>query len=423
MKIVISGSYGYGDLGDEAILDCMIRRLREEIPGVEIFVLSSNPEDTFYRHKVKSYYSFAGLQMELRKLFLKIAEHLLFANIFNSSILSFCSDKKFKQTIKILSSSDLVISGGGGYLNEFFITDITARFLELYIAHLLGKPFVIYAQTIGPFFTQKMRILANFVFQNAALITVRDKVSANFLKEIGVKRVPIIVTTDEAVLTSSADSHRIDTIMEHEKVETSFPLIAIAPRYWMGSKLRRAYEQKPRIRNVYQTYRSVLARVADHLIEELGAHIIFIPFHIYKPGSKKDDRIIAKEIFSTMKHQHNATVITGDYSPSETMGLVQKAEMMIGTRFHSIVFAICSYRPAIGISYWFKIDEFMRELELADYVCDIDDLEEDIILDKAIKAWAYREDISCKLKNKAIELKSRALLNATYVANFVRSLV
>ena len=51
LRVGISGSYGGLNLGDEAILQCMVTQLRESMP-VEITVFSRDPEDTSRRHAV-----------------------------------------------------------------------------------------------------------------------------------------------------------------------------------------------------------------------------------------------------------------------------------------------------------------------------------------------------------------------------------
>ncbi len=51
-KVGIVGSYGGLNLGDEAIVQCIIRQLRRSLP-VEKTVLSRNTKDTRARHRVE----------------------------------------------------------------------------------------------------------------------------------------------------------------------------------------------------------------------------------------------------------------------------------------------------------------------------------------------------------------------------------
>ena len=53
-KILISGYYGFNNIGDESILRTVIDNLREKLPDVDITVLSQDPEQTAEKFGVKS---------------------------------------------------------------------------------------------------------------------------------------------------------------------------------------------------------------------------------------------------------------------------------------------------------------------------------------------------------------------------------
>jgi len=54
VKIVISGYYGFGNAGDEAILEAMVRDLRALAPGARLVVLSADPAATAARCGVEA---------------------------------------------------------------------------------------------------------------------------------------------------------------------------------------------------------------------------------------------------------------------------------------------------------------------------------------------------------------------------------
>ena len=56
MNIVISGFYGLGNTGDEAILEAIIYNLRDELENPDITVFSLSPEKTAREHEVHSIY-------------------------------------------------------------------------------------------------------------------------------------------------------------------------------------------------------------------------------------------------------------------------------------------------------------------------------------------------------------------------------
>ena len=53
-KILISGYYGFNNIGDESILRTVIDNLREKLPQVDITVLSQSPAQTAEKYGVKA---------------------------------------------------------------------------------------------------------------------------------------------------------------------------------------------------------------------------------------------------------------------------------------------------------------------------------------------------------------------------------
>ena len=52
--ILVAGYYGFGNVGDEAILSAILTDLRKQREGLEFIVISSNPEETAASHNVRS---------------------------------------------------------------------------------------------------------------------------------------------------------------------------------------------------------------------------------------------------------------------------------------------------------------------------------------------------------------------------------
>ena len=117
-KIIISGYYGFGNLGDEAILISIIDRLNAEIENPEIVVLYTKAES----EQLKVY-------KNVRCVY-RMNPLAIFFEMINA---------------------DLVISGGGGLLQDS--TGFTTVFYYLAIVKMalfLKKKILFYAQGIGP---------------------------------------------------------------------------------------------------------------------------------------------------------------------------------------------------------------------------------------------------------------------------------
>jgi len=109
MKVVLSGFYGFGNMGDEAILQSIIDNLRLRWPDIEITVFSFSPEETGQKHSVQSLYR--GWRRETIK------------------------------KIRALREADVLISGGGGLLQDAYATGIISGPLPYYLLIVLWRSF------------------------------------------------------------------------------------------------------------------------------------------------------------------------------------------------------------------------------------------------------------------------------------------
>ena len=164
-RIVIAGYHGFGNTGDEAILQATLGEFRRVAPGLEFTVLSSNPPLTAATYGVRSI-----LRTDPRAI------------------------------IREMKASDMFLLGGGSLLQ-----DVTSTRSLLYYLGLLwcGKRFtgkaMVFANGLGPINMPLGRLLSREVLESVDLITLRDRDSADTLRSLGVSRQPII-TADPAFM-------------------------------------------------------------------------------------------------------------------------------------------------------------------------------------------------------------------------------
>src|SRR5690606_31940136 len=162
VKIVISGYYGFGNAGDEAILEAMVRDLRALAPGARLVVLSADPAATAAR---------CGVEAVPRT-------HL-------------------PSVLGALRGADLFISGGGSLLQDATSWRSVPYYAGLMrLARWMGVPVFVYAQGIGPLRRPWLRRLAARVLNGAAEVTVRDRLSYEMLLELGVNPAAVTITAD-----------------------------------------------------------------------------------------------------------------------------------------------------------------------------------------------------------------------------------
>lgn len=181
-RVLISGYYGFGNLGDELILRAILNDVRSVDPEGEITVLSVDPMRTAERFAVRAVHRTSPLDL-----------------------------------VWSLRRCDLFISGGGTLLQDATSRRSLWYYLTiLALAQRMGKRTMIYSQGVGPLLYPMDRRLTRRVLENVDAITLRDEESRKALEEIGLKH-SVIVTADPVLSLvepgTTRDVHRIGWVL------------------------------------------------------------------------------------------------------------------------------------------------------------------------------------------------------------------
>lgn len=111
-----------------------------------------------------------------------------------------------------------------------------------------------------------------------------------------------------------------------------------------------------------------LADIVD-FFADLGYKILLIPFQTRRSNNKaENDLVILEEVFQMTKHKDKVKIVHGE-SPSETLLHMSSLDFFIGTRYHSVLFALRYGIPTCAIAYRPKVRSLMEEYyDLRDYV-------------------------------------------------------
>jgi len=357
--IIISGYYGFGNAGDEAILSAMISSLKHFIPDADITVISANPRKTLREHGVKSIH-----RKDIWKIF------------------------------SCMESASLFISGGGGLIQDVTSFQSLAYYLGMiFIAKLMGKKAMIFAQGIGPVNTRAGKLLTRLVANSLNLITVRDQNSRRILRQLGVNKPPIIITADPVLALEPAPTDRILEIMSKEGIPSNGLKIAISARPWPTAV----------------DFPMTLAKVADIFVEREKAFPVLFPFQ------RAQDTQVCREIAHLMKHP--AKIIENEYNASEMLGLIGKMDMLIGMRLHSVIFSALMNVSMIGVAYDPKVKSFLERIS-APYI-SLEKLTEENLQEAAMSLWSRRNNFIDELKGKVEILREHSMENFRIVSELL----
>ena len=124
-----------------------------------------------------------------------------------------------------IKSADLVVVSGGDILGDYGDEAIRHYLFPVAVAQTLGKPVYVFAQSISPHSTEEMRRFVGRHLERAALVTVRERLSYDYVKSLGA-RVPVRLTADPAFLLQPSRGERVAAILKKEGLEGS-------PRPWI----------------------------------------------------------------------------------------------------------------------------------------------------------------------------------------------
>ena len=322
---VISGYYGFGNLGDESLLDIIATSIARRMPGVRVAALAHRPRRATAMTGLKciSRYNYFSVSRNLRR-------------------------------------AALLISGGGSLLQ-----DATSRRNLLYYAGIIrmaehrNTKVCVLANGIGPIEYGYDRKFAKKALDSAEFISLRDTGSLGELEEIGVKgKNSIRVTSDPAFLIDPADEKKLSAVRESAGLSERYFAVSVRPLTKRNKGSKEALTGKD------MEIAGAVARVAAEISRETGMTALVIPMQ------EAQDTEMCRETAHEAERLGCRTVTYAPESAGVLCGLLGGAEFLIGMRLHSIIFASSSATPVIGLSYDPKISSLMKDLG-QDYVIDL----------------------------------------------------
>lgn len=307
--VLICGAYGKGNAGDDAILEAICSQLRSIDSDLPLYVLSRTPTATERRYRIGAIYTFHPLAYLHRMRRVK-----------------------------------LYISGGGS-----LIQDVTsARSLFYYLsslrsAHKLGCKTLMYGCGIGPVSSKNLRRAGRTIDRCADLITLRDALSPEVLRQMGVSRPEVRVTADPALLLDPASQDKVDSLLLTNGIAPDGKYLMFALRPWPG----------------FHEQIGTFAACAEYAWKKYGLTPVFCAFE-----PKRD--IPAAQQVAALLHCPYHILSTPD-NGALIVGLMGRMQAIVAMRLHALIFAAGQGVPLIGIVYDPKVSGFLDYLGQSRY--------------------------------------------------------
>jgi polysaccharide pyruvyl transferase CsaB len=288
VRFLISGYYGFGNLGDEALLRELVSQLKTRYPLAAIDVLSQHPAETAHRFNVAS-----TPRMDLGAV------------------------------RKAVERSDVVLSGAGGLLQT-----ATSFKSLLYYAGIIrtgvraGKRTMIFAQSVGPLDFWGRQTVRECC-KGIAGATVRDERSRALLASI---------------LPAVAVERTADLVFLYDPPETAVDLTT----YGLGPESEPLVVVAARKTAQFEAVAATIASAVDRLASEHGAQVAFVPF-----GGQGD----AESATTIIRKCRSKPALVELDDLDAVAAAIARARLVIGVRLHALILAARFGVPFLPIAY------------------------------------------------------------------------
>ncbi len=392
-NLIVSGWFGCGNAGDDAIMEGIVRTVRELRDPPEVAVLSYDPEGTEAAFGIRAH-------PHLPTGFLRCGQSAV-----NGSL---------GRTIRAFRWADLFLLGGGGFLSDWQKEAPWLWLRQLLLAKALGKVTMLYGLGIGPFLTDRgKRLTRCIVNRYADYITVRDEKSKQWLLDIGCD-VEITVTGDPALSlnpSAAAGGAILKDMGLHDVPLLGINAIPLFYSKEWGVQLNR-----------YTVLTDRLIDIVRNIVLDLDVHVLGIPF-------MRMDRDLLETIAAEVGGE-KVHVMDHRLAPGALLAVIGHLDAMIGMRYHSLLFAAMMATPFYGIVYHHKGAELVRTMKMDKFAQEIGDgtqardrdLDPETIADRIRHLLSHRDEIGKEIASNMKGLRVREKQNQKILHRAVEGL-
>lgn len=375
MRVGIIGWYGYGNLGDEILLEVMITEVSKFVKKDNIVVFSERPACVEKVHNIKSI------------------------------IIGY--EGKLGEFIDALEKVDIVIWGGGGSFSDWQKEALPNIFKIISIAKALDKKVFLYSVGCGPINTDNGKRVMQEICKLSDFVTVRDQGTFGLLRDIGCCDVSL--TSDPAVIYEN--SMILKPLL---KKDTRIINLGICVSYLFNNE-----ELWPGQYEKFLVYKNSMVELIGKVTDKYPRiKISFIPVF-------PKDEDFAKELMKDLNLKN--AVLRPNVKYDETLSNLAKMDVIISTRLHAIILSSLFGIPSIGLIMHSKIFYYLHQIGLSDFGVDLGDglqwSKFDFNIEKILHDFDYilnnNVEIEKVIKNGVKKMVAKQVVNRKILQNLL----
>jgi polysaccharide pyruvyl transferase WcaK-like protein len=396
-RILIGGvPFGCDNVGDEAILECIVGILRHDCPGARLTVSTNDGPATARKLGVETLELFGFSPPYSRT---RMAEALRSHDAFvwgGATGLSDYPEIPLGMLRLAREAGRTTVLWGVGMnseLNPVWYTLLPGRRRTLlqWLSRCTGGRFdAVRAEEQRRQGRARQRICQEL--SQASLVVLRDEPSLREVRRCG----PLpgaLVGADSALLLEP-------TPLEQVRLPEATRRFLSAP----GRKVGLCVSAQREIRD-----RAGLVAMLDRLVDEGQARIVFVPMN------PLTDALLMRGLREAMRQPEQAVVVEGRYEPGEILAVAGTLDVIASSRLHLLILASILHVPIIGISRGSKVDNFLEPFGLTSVgsveTCDFGRLESEfrrLLAERAgfdRRSREVRQELLARLERARLRLR------------------
>lgn len=403
MKVIITGVTGFRNRGVEAMVWVSTRQLLKYLPQCHIEVITETPDydRPLEKNELVRYKSLASLYEIKNKIFDKTSKYY----------------PPLSPDYSIFQGASMVIASGGDvFSSDYGVSFLKEQLKPLKLALHAKIPVCFLAQSIGPFKTRKEELIWLEVAKESSLITVREKLSYEYLTEkLGLSKDLVKHTADPAFILEPSSKEHLEKLKTYFRISSDTPTIAITPSQGITKYTKKSNK------NNYEHHLDCWQKTVEMIINEFEANVLIIP-HVHDGRYENDDPIIATNLLHRLNFDERVKMVGENLCASEYKALISSCDMVISERMHSCIAGLSSGVCTIPIGYSVKARGIMGDIfgdNHTDLVIPFPDFisEDQEISNNVIRhGWQNRQQISQQIQDVLPTIKQRAENNYKLIA-------
>jgi polysaccharide pyruvyl transferase WcaK-like protein len=403
-RVALLHHTGCGNLGDDAILDVVVRNIRKRWKNAEITILSMNPQDTAERHGVRCF--------PLRRFQWKFGTNVAApqSQAKGSRLASWFARTRtalmkipramwgeaafLLNSLRLLRSFDVMVVSGGGQLTERGgpWSFPYALYVWTLLARWAGVRTIFLNVGAGPLNHPLSKFFIPSALRRADYVSFRDEQSQRLLADLGF-RGPSHVLPDNV--------YGLEVIPRQAQAGTSdAPIVGINPMLFPFSDLLR--------------YPANANSIQDELIDRMATFVSLLvgdSYSIQFFGSDiRSDPAEIEHLRTVLRDRHHIALqeYASINSVDELLIRISGMDYVVTCRFHGVVFAHLLNKPVLAIAHHPKVTHLMSALGLSDYCVDMLTFSPHRLTETFMSLVANKKVVKERMAAKAAEFRAKS---------------